>query len=236
MKTKTHACAVTDSHAKLQPNCADHPVGGVSLCPTSAPAPHSPDVRAFAVWATIGDSAGHVLLDTGADCCFISKRKQQDLCLPVLHSVRKVATAAGHSATSIGYVNTTVYIHDHELPIKAWVIDLPPQYDIIIGCDILCQHRVRLDVGSRTIEFLAPRVPFGEPLPMADKLDQSPLGSSEQLGQAVPDGSNIRPDCAQQGQTVNRLVSLASALSYAIQLTANSKLPAAVCAAAHIVW
>ena len=152
---ETLACAVTDSNAKLQPNCADHPVEVVPPCPDSVPAPHSPNVRAFAVWATIGDSAGQVLLDTGADCCFISKQKQQDLCLPAIPAVRKVATAAGHGATSIGYVNTTVCIHDHKLSIKAWVIKLPPQYDIIIGCDILCQYRARLDVGSRTIEFLA---------------------------------------------------------------------------------
>jgi hypothetical protein len=68
-----------------------------------------------------------------------------DLCLPITPFVRKVATAAwGNDANSVIRSHNSIY--DRVIPVQAWVLPLPPNHDPILGCDVLCQHRVRLDV------------------------------------------------------------------------------------------
>lgn len=219
------------------------------MCTRSVPTSVRKSIGAFAVCANFGGIVGTVLLDTGADSCFISKQTVSDMCLPIIPSVRKVATAAGHNAIAQGYVHTFVRMYDHIIPVQAWVLpSLPSTFDLILGCDVLCRHRVRLDVGARAIEFMPPVVPSVTHHPMyTNTADRFLTGISAEARPGTAERVNCTPSIspvdgtsvpeqtpAQQSPNIASRVTLTCSLSHAQKLFERTPMPQAICATARI--
>jgi hypothetical protein len=93
-----------------------------------------------------------VLLDSGADgCCYVNKRFLESRSIAFNPSSQPgVAYADGAQRPSYGRKTLTVHMQKYTAKLPCTIIDLSPQFDIILGQEWLKEHDAVLYMGTGT--------------------------------------------------------------------------------------
>jgi hypothetical protein len=108
------------------------------------------------------DHAGEpirVLLDTGACASFVGPGMVKSLKLDTLPGTLNIHSAGNQSITAFRFVpRFSVVIDCSEYFAKLWVVEIPRNIDIILGCDWLQENGVLIDMAKRSAYFPKTRV------------------------------------------------------------------------------
>ena len=144
------------------------------------------------------DHAGkpiRVLLDTGACASFVGPDLVKSLKLDTLPGTLNIHSAGNQSIAAFRFVpRFSVVIDCSEYFAKLWVVDIPRNIDIILGCDWLQENGVLIDMAKRSAYFPKTRVDKIKEIHghVSDLLSNPSLQlASQQMLNSVPNISTI---------------------------------------------
>ena len=95
-----------------------------------------------------------VLLDTGACASFVGPVFVESLKLHTLPGKLNIHSAGGQSIKALRFVpGFSVVLNSSEYFAKLWVVQIPGNIDIILGCDWLHENGVMIDMAERSAHF-----------------------------------------------------------------------------------